>query len=80
MAIRVLRRDRAEKENRTEPIPMVTEACYFMKIYVILYALPVSLVLGCQTLLSVVSSTGIEHVVNRVVYCATGTEIYISAG
>lgn len=27
-----------------------------------------------------VSSTGIEHVVNRVVYCATGTEIYISAG
>jgi hypothetical protein len=28
----------------------------------------------------IVSSTGIEHVVNRVVYCATGTEIYISAG
>jgi hypothetical protein len=27
-----------------------------------------------------VSSTGIEHVVNRVVYYATGTEIYISAG
>ncbi|KAF1937733.1 hypothetical protein EJ02DRAFT_475944 [Clathrospora elynae] len=27
-----------------------------------------------------VSSTGIEHVVNCVVYCATGTEIYISAG
>jgi hypothetical protein len=27
-----------------------------------------------------VSSTGVEHVVNRVVYCATGTEIYISAG
>jgi hypothetical protein len=27
-----------------------------------------------------VSSTAIEHVVNRVVYYATGTEIYISAG
>jgi hypothetical protein len=27
-----------------------------------------------------VSSTRIEHVENRVVYCATGTEIYISAG
>jgi hypothetical protein len=27
-----------------------------------------------------VSSTGVEHVVNRVVYYATGTEIYISAG
>jgi hypothetical protein len=29
---------------------------------------------------ALVSSTGVEHVVNRVVYCATGTEIYISAG
>jgi hypothetical protein len=28
----------------------------------------------------VVSSTRIEHVVNRVLYCATGTEFYISAG
>jgi hypothetical protein len=27
-----------------------------------------------------VSSTGIEYVVNRVVYCATGTEIYIFPG
>jgi hypothetical protein len=27
-----------------------------------------------------VSSTGIEHVVNRVLYCATGTEFYISPG
>jgi hypothetical protein len=31
-------------------------------------------------IISAVSSTGIEHVVNRVVYCATGTKIYISAG
>jgi hypothetical protein len=30
--------------------------------------------------MKIVSSTGTEHVVNSVVYCATGTEIYISAG
>jgi hypothetical protein len=28
----------------------------------------------------VLVALGMEHVVNRVVYCATGTEIYISAG
>jgi hypothetical protein len=35
---------------------------------------------SCYVTAQGVSSTGIEHVVNRVVYCATGTEIYISAG
>jgi hypothetical protein len=35
---------------------------------------------GTGGLILCVSSTGIEHVVNRVLYCATGTEFYISPG